>query len=42
LLRVFRLLSLWYQKTVPSKALVPLFVTTFITEPAARPNSAAN
>ena len=26
----------------PSKLLVPLLVTTFITEPAARPNSAAN
>ena len=42
LLREFRLLSLWNQNADPLKLLVPLLVTTLTTEPAARPNSAAN
>jgi hypothetical protein len=42
LLREFHSFWLRYQNADPWKALVPLFVTTFITEPAARPYSAAN
>src|SRR5215510_6482295 len=42
LLGAFRALSLWNQKAVPWRLLLPLLVTTFMTEPAARPYSAEN
>ena len=42
LLSEFHSSRLRYQNPEPWKALVPLLVTTFITEPAARPYSAAN
>ena len=42
LFREFSLSSLWKMNADPRKSLVPFLVITFITDPAARPNSAAN
>jgi hypothetical protein len=42
LLHEFKALSLWNQNAEPWKSFVPLLVTKFTTDPAARPYSAEN